>query len=174
MQENLEQYVNRIFKETKDFFRENFPKEYEDIKTGIKVACEPNTKYKGAYRVDYSFARDEITLTTHESSEKKPKDDDTVWNFLQVKMKRKNAYMVSLTHEIQEAIYYSAMRAKNQILSEYDVILSHELATEQELKALKKLISQSKGQDKEEFKKRKEAREKEIKRREAFIKTRGN
>lgn len=173
MSKNLELYVNKIFEKAKVFLQKNFPKEYEKPDVKISAAYEPNTKFSWFYKANYNYETNKIIFITHENEGKKPKDEDVVESSFKVKMKRKNAYLVSMIHEMREAQYFNLIRAKKFPLSEYDVMTAHEAAVDLELRALDKLVKQTKGEDKEEFSKRKEARVKELEHRAKFIKKRG-
>ena len=171
MPKNLEGYVAKILEEAKDFLRNNFPEYYEEPDVKIKVKYR-NKKLSFDYRAGYNEKTKEITIISYEKK-KEPKDDDIITNEFKLRMKRKNTYLVSIIHEIAEAQYMNAVTSRNFPLTYYDITTSHEIAISLELHALKKLIEQSEGQDKEEFIKRKEAREKELKKREKIFKLRG-
>ncbi|MBM3199385.1 hypothetical protein FJZ53_00495 [Candidatus Woesearchaeota archaeon] len=161
MRTSLENYVNKVLGEAKGFLKDQFPEIYQDIgiKIGVKYAKE-KTDYD--YTMAYNPGIKWILLLTSERPEK-PKDDDIVKSALGIKMKRKNAYLTSIIHEIGEAMYLKELKNRNMTISYYDIDVSHTVATSLEIHALEKLIQQSTGEDKKDFMRRKKARMKEIK-----------
>lgn len=161
MQENLEQYINKIFRKTKQFLRKNLPEDYEEPNIKLRTEYHPSKRLED-YSADYDYKSNKILFTFHKKEET-IKDDDIVTNFLRVKMQRKNSYLVSMMHEIFEAQYINDLTKRKLPVSEYDFTMAHERAVKLELKALDKLINKSRDRDKEDFIRRKEARQKEFK-----------
>lgn len=87
MPDNLETYVNKVFKQAKNFLQKNFPEIYEDI--GIKKWVKDE---EGKAKYDYTMAYNPrikwILLKVYEKSEK-PKDNDIIRNAFGIKMRRK-------------------------------------------------------------------------------------
>ena len=161
MPDNLEKYVNKIFKQANNFLQKNFPEVYEyiGIKTGIRYE-KKKTKYD--YTMEYRPRIKCIMLKAYEKPEE-PKDNDIIINAFGIKMRRKNSYLVSIIHEIGEAMYMKELTNRNMIISYYDVDVSHNVATSLEIHALEKLIKQSSGKDRQDFMRRKKARIKDNK-----------
>ncbi|MDP2906970.1 MAG: hypothetical protein Q8O03_03450 [Nanoarchaeota archaeon] len=161
MPDNLETYVNKVFKQAKNFLQNNFPEIYEDIgiKTGV-IYKKKKTKYD--YTMEYRPRIKCIQLKAYEKPEK-PKDNDIIRNAFGIKMRRKNSYLVSIIHELGEAMYMKELTNRNMIISYYDVEVSHNVATSLEMHALERLIEQTKGKDRQDFMRRKKARLKDNK-----------
>ncbi len=161
MPDNLETYVNKVFKQAKSFLQKNFPEVYEAI--GIKIGVryeKKKTKYD--YTMEYRPRIKCILFKSYEKPEK-PEDSDIIRNAFGIKMRRKNSYLVSIIHEIGEAMYMKELTDRNMIISYYDVDVSHNVATSLEMHALEKLIKQTKGKDRQDFIRRKKARLKDNK-----------
>ncbi len=161
MPDNLETYVNKVFKQAESFLQKNFPEIYEDIgiKTRIRYG-KKKTKYD--YTMEYRPRIKCILLKSYEKKEE-PKDNDIINNAFGIKMRRKNSYLVSIIHEIGEAMYMKKLTNRNMQITFYDLDISHQAATSIELHALEKLIEQSSGENRQDFIRRKKARLKDNK-----------
>lgn len=160
MRDNLETYIGKVFKQAKKFLQKNFPEIYEDagVKIGVRYRLEERLSYD--YDMLYLPRKKCMVLQTYEEP-KVPKDEDIITNAFGIKMQRKNSYLVSIIHELGEAIYLKNF--KDSKLTYYDLDVSHSLAVSIELHALEKLIEQSSGKDRQDFIRRKKARTKDMK-----------
>lgn len=161
MPDNLEKYVNKVFKQAKNFLQKNFPEVYEDIQTTVTIKYELGRKNLD-YDAAYDYNKNQVVIITYKKVEN-PKDKDIVLNGLNIRMTRKNSYLTSFIHELGETIYLKELMNRKMIVTYYDIDISHNAAVSLEMHALEKLIEQSEGEDKQDFIRRKKARIKDKK-----------
>lgn len=163
----LEKYIEKIYKEANQLVREIAPYFYEEMDLKIEAKYKRpkkglNIDYDIEYCHDWKDSSMSRIILSYFQKCKNPKDDDEITNNFGIKMKRKNAYLVSLIHEIGEAQFIKKLAEKNRIPPYWKINAAHSVAIILEKSCLDKLIEQSKGRDKEGFIKRKEARQKRI------------